>query len=242
MGVVRLALQVCGWLIGIPLQLLILTALLRGGYRRYPFLFLYILGDFFTTVADIPASWAYIQGVHSTLGSIWWSGQVVSHLLVYAAVFSLLYRATDRQPGRRSFRIAIGIAAAAFAGGSLAIHVYAGAESWHAAWLRDLAFCAAILDLILWTFLIAKRSADNQLLLLSSGLGVQFCGEAIGEALRQLAVHDRSRALSLTGAWVMVISYLLFLFIWWRALRTAEDPAGRRHKLPEIKAEQVRGQ
>jgi hypothetical protein len=223
---VRLALQVCGWLIGIPLELLILAALLRGGYRRYPFLFLYILGDFFTTVADIPASWAYIQGAHNTLGSVWWVGQVVSQLLVTPAVFSLLYRATDSQPGRRSFRIAI-LLEAALAGGSLVFHVYTGAGSWHAAWLSDVYFCSAIIDLILWISLIAQRRADNQLLLLSSGLGVQFCGQAIGEALRQLAVHSRSRTLSLGGAWVMVISYLLFLFIWWRALRTVENPAGR---------------
>ena len=114
-----------------------------------------------------------------------------------------------------------------FAGGSLAIHVYAGTPSWHAAWIRDLNFCAAILDLVLWSFLIAKRGPDSQLLLLSSGLGVQFCGGAIGEALRQLAVHNRSRALSLSGGVVMLLSYLLFLFIWWRALRTAEDPAAR---------------
>lgn len=223
----RLAIQVCSWLIGLPLELLILAALLRGGFRRFPFLLLYILGDFLTTVADIPASWAYLQGSRSALGSVWWLDQVVSQLLVYAAVSSLLYRATDGQAERRRSRIAIVLAAVAFAGGSMAIHVYAGSESWHAAWLRDLNFCSAILDLILWSFLIARRRADSQLLLLSSGLGVQFCGGAIGEALRQLAVHNHSRALSLGGGLVMLVSYLLFLFIWWRALRTADNPAAR---------------
>jgi hypothetical protein len=227
MGVVRLAIQICGWLVGIPLELLILGALLRGGYRRYPLVFLYAVGEFLATVAEIPASWAYFQGAKNTYGTVWWLDQAVLQLLVYSAVFSLLYRATDSQPGRRSFRIAIVLGAAIIAGGSLAIHAHTGAASWHAAWSRDLNFSAVILDLILWTFLIAKRGADSQLLLLSSGLGIQFCGGAIGEALRQLAVHNRSRAISLTGGVVMLVSYLLFLFIWWRALRTAENPAVR---------------
>jgi len=227
MGVVRLAIQICGWLVGIPLELLILAALLRGAYRKYPFVFLYAVGEFLTTVAEAPASWAYIQGAHSTLGAVWWLDQLVIQLLIYAAVISLLYRATDSQPGRRGLRIAVVLGAAVFAGGSLAVHFYWGGGSWHAAWMRDLNFCSAILDLILWTFLIAKRSTDTQLLLLSSGLGIQFCGDAIGEALRHLAIHDRSRAISLTGGLVIMGSDLLFLFIWWRALRTAEDPAAR---------------
>jgi hypothetical protein len=227
MGVVRLALQICGWLVGIPLELLILAALLRGGYRRYPFIFLYALGEFLTTVAEAPANWAYLQGMKSTYGAVWWLDELVMQLLVYAAVFSLLYRATGSQPGHRSFRLATILGAAAFAGGSLAIHAYMGAESWHVAWIRDLDFCSVIIDLILWSFLIAQRRADHQLLLLSSGLGVQFCGGAIGQALRQLAMRDHSRALSRTGGVLIMVSYLLFLFIWWRALRTAEGPARR---------------
>ncbi|MGP8244981.1 MAG: hypothetical protein ACLQVN_10740 [Bryobacteraceae bacterium] len=224
----RLAIQICGWLVGIPLELLILGALLRGGYRRYPLVFLYAVAEFLATVAEIPASWAYFQGAKSTLGAVWWFDQTLLQLLVYATVLSLLYRATDSRPGRRSLRIAIILGAAIFAGGSLGIHLHTGDGSWHAAWSRDLNFTAVIVDLILWTFLIAKRSADSQLLLLSSGLGVQFCGGAIGEALRQLALQNRSRALSLAGGLVMLVSYLMFLFIWWRALRTAENPAVRR--------------
>jgi len=224
---VRLALQICGWLVGIPLELLILAALLRGGYRRYPFVFLYAVGEFLTTVAEVPASWAYSHGVRNTYVSLWWLDQVTLQLLVYAAVFSLLYRATGSQPGHRSFRLATILGAAAFAGGSLAVHYYMGAGSWHAAWIRDLNFCSVIIDLILWSFLIAQRRADHQLLLLSSGLGVQFCGGAIGQALRQLAMRDHSRALSRTGGVLIMVSYLLFLFIWWRALRTAEGPARR---------------
>ncbi|MGA2119173.1 MAG: hypothetical protein ABSH56_31025 [Bryobacteraceae bacterium] len=222
----RLALQICGWLVGIPLEVMILAALLRGGFRRYPFVFFYAVGEFLTTVADVPASWAYAHGARNTYVAIWWLNEVLLLVLVYAAVFSLLYRATDAEPGRRSFRLAI-LGVIVFGAGSLAIHAFAGAGSWRAAWLREMYFSAAVLDLILWTFLISKRRADHQLLLLSSGLGVQFCGQAIGESLRQLAVRDHSRMLSLGGAAVMVISYLLFLFIWWRALRTAEGPARR---------------
>jgi hypothetical protein len=35
----RFAIQLCGLVVGLPLQLLIIGTLLRGGYRRFPFLF-----------------------------------------------------------------------------------------------------------------------------------------------------------------------------------------------------------
>jgi hypothetical protein len=78
----------------------------------------------------------------------------------------------------------------------------------------------------LWALLIASRGMDHQLLLLSGGLGIQFTGEAIGTSIRQLALRTRSRAMSLTGAVVILLADLAILYIWWQALRTA--PARRQ--------------
>ena len=50
----RFALQVAGYAVGLPLEVLIIAALLRGGYRRFPFVFIYTVIDFLTTVLEIP--------------------------------------------------------------------------------------------------------------------------------------------------------------------------------------------
>jgi hypothetical protein len=95
-----------------------------------------------------------------------------------------------------------------------------------APWTRDLSFCSAILDLALWALLIVSRGMDHRLLLLSGGLGIQFTGEAIGESIVQLALRTRSHAMSLTGAVIILLADLVFLYIWWQALRMA--PVGKQ--------------
>ena len=59
----RFAIQLCGLMIGLPLQILIIATLLRSGYRRFPFLFAYIVGDFLTTVVDVPSAVGYRRGM-----------------------------------------------------------------------------------------------------------------------------------------------------------------------------------
>jgi hypothetical protein len=73
----------------------------------------------------------------------------------------------------------------------------------------------------LWAMLIAAREKDHRLLLLSGGLGIQFTGDAIGRSIRQLALRTRSHGVSLSGAVLMMLADLTFLYIWWQALRTA---------------------
>jgi len=84
---------------------------------------------------------------------------------------------------------------------------------------RDLNICAVILDLILWSLLLAARRPDRRLLLLSGGLGLQLTGAIMGESLRQLA-----RGLYLPGTLLEVTTGVLGLYIWWRALRTIPVP------------------
>src|ERR1039458_2618832 len=55
----RQVLQVCAYLFGVPLELMVIAALLRGEYRRYPFIFLYAVVDLLTTILEIQPSMAY---------------------------------------------------------------------------------------------------------------------------------------------------------------------------------------
>ncbi|HEX7425297.1 MAG TPA: hypothetical protein VF311_15630, partial [Terriglobales bacterium] len=56
------AFQVCAYLVGLPLALMVIVVLLRGEYRRYPFIFLYAVVDLLTTILEIQPSMAYGSG------------------------------------------------------------------------------------------------------------------------------------------------------------------------------------
>jgi hypothetical protein len=221
----RFAILLCGWAIGLPLQILIIGTLLRGGYRRFPFLFAYVIGDFLTTVADVPSAIGYYggtQGAMFAFPAVYWFGIVVMQVLVYAVVMSLIYQATSKLRSRRIVRVSLIAGAMLFAGISYLIHrnPALNSGSFMTPWTRDLNFCSAILDLALWALLIAAREKDQCLLLLSGGLGIKFTGEAVGTSIRQLALRTRSRTLSLSGGVLMLLANLIFLYIWWQAFRT----------------------
>ena len=229
----RIALQVCGWLIGLPLEFLIIAALLRGGYRRFPLIFIYVIGDFLTTVVELPSALGYNRGMQwaaNALPAVYWLDEVIMQVLVYAVVMSLIYQATDKLRSRRIVRALLIAGAILFAGISFLIHrdTALNVGSFMTPWTRDLNLCSAILDLALWALLIASREKDHRLLLLSGGLGIQFTGEAIGTSIRQLALRTRSRAMSLTGGVTMLLAGLVFLYIWWQALRAAPARQQRR--------------
>jgi len=222
----RFAIQLCGLVIGLPLQLLIIGALLRGSYRRFPFLFAYMVGDFLTTVVEVPSAVGYDRGVQwaaFAFPALYWFNIVVMQVLVYAVVMSLIYQATAKLRSRRIVRVSLIAGALLFAGVSYLIHRNPALNtgSFMTPWIRDLNLCSSVLDLALWALLIAAREKDHRLLLLAGGLGIQFTGEAIGTSIRQLALRTHSRAMSLTGGVTMVLANLIFLYIWWQALRTA---------------------
>ena len=222
----RFAIQLCGVLIGLPLEFLIIAALLRGGYRRFPFILVYTIADFLATVIELPYALGYVRGMPwaaNALASVYWLDETILQVLVYAVVMSLIYQATGKLRSRRIVRTALIAGAILFAGISLLIHRNPALNmgSFMTPWIRDLNFCSAILDLALWMLLIGSREKDHRLLLLSGGLGIQFTGEAIGESTRNLAMRSHSRPISLFGNSLIMLTNLLFLYIWWQALRTA---------------------
>jgi hypothetical protein len=146
-------------------------------------------------------------------------------VLVYAVVMSLIYQATGKLQPRRIVRASLIAGAILFAGISFLAHWSPALNrgSFMTPWTRDLNFCSAILDLALWMLLIAAREKDHRVLLLSGGLGIQFTGEAVGESTRDLAMRNHSRPISFLGSALIMLTNLLFLYIWWQALRTAPE-------------------
>lgn len=234
----RFALQVVGWALGLPLEVLIITALLRGGYRRFLFIFVYIVTDLLTTVVEMPAALGYVRrtGEGSLYASVYWIDEAVLQVLIYAVVISLIYDASRHLRSRRVVRIGLIAAAVLIAGTSFLIHYQPGLRrgEYMTPWTRDLNFCSAILDLGLWALLIGSRSRDHQMLLLSGALGIKFAGESIGESVRQIAIHSRSRPISMTGNVIIMLANIFFFYVWWQALRAPnnETPSRRNNLEP----------
>ena len=231
----RFALQLCAWIVGIPLQLMVIAALVRGAWRQYLLLFVYSITAFLIAVAEIPSYLAKYSGqadAQSALSKWYWYDDVILETLLYTVVIALIYRATERMQPRALIRTLLTAAALIFAGVSLYVHYSPtlGRGEWMNPWTRDLSFCSMVLDLALWTFLISSKKKDPQLLLVSGGLGIQFAGSAIGDAIQDLAAkayhaHQFSTGvvtvMSRSGAIFSTLTGFACLFIWWHAFRNA---------------------
>jgi hypothetical protein len=79
---------------------------------------------------------------------------------------------------------------------------------------RDLSFCTALLNLVLWSALLRNRKRSVELLLVSGGIGLQTTAKAVGHSLRSLSLATKT-----PGNFIVVLGHLLCLFIWWRTFR-----------------------
>lgn len=234
-----LAFQYTSWLIGLGLELLIIGSLLRGAYRRFPLLLVYSVALFLTTVIEISVNQAYFSGTalaHSR-ATFYWVDEGIREGLQFAVVLSWAYLATANLRSRNLVRVALIAGGIVVAGSSFLIHHQVqlaagiGRWRWMTLWVRDIAFAAAIVDLAVWTLLLAYRHKDSQLLLLTGALGIQFAGDAIGESVRFLL---KSTAIG-PGEVVEMLASLATLWIWWQALRRPvylRVPAGAGVALP----------
>lgn len=216
----REAVQYLSLMLWLPLVLLVIAALLRGPYRRYPFLFAYILASFLTAVVELAVYVSYPPGAE--LAHRWaiyyWIDDGIRQGLLLTVVISLIYQATRGVRGRALIRVSLVIAAILVAGTSFLIH-YSPQDAfskWMTLWTRDLDLTSAILDLALWMLLLNARKYDVEVLMLSGALGIRFAGEAIGHALR-----NQFPAILLAADTTVVLANLACLYIWWQVFRTS---------------------
>jgi hypothetical protein len=223
-----LALQIFGFVAAISLQLLILNAMRKGAWRKYPFVFMYVAFDLITNVQDIQPTLTYktlsAAARKEWIRVYWWDERIIQALL-FMLVISLIYRASTPSGPRRTLLLLL-------IGGSLLValvsaliyfdpHVTTG--KWMTLWTRNMNFCAAILDLALWATLIRKREKDQRTLMIAGALGLQFTAGAIGQALR-----DVSHSLVDLSSVIIVSANLICLYIWWQAFRRPYRPTQLR--------------
>ena len=231
----QLGIQIAAYLIGLSLGLMVMATLLRGEWKKYPFVFAYVLGDFLTTVVEIRPGLQYAnataQARRAYTWLYWWDERIMQALM-FLLVMSLIYRAAAHMKARNTLMLAVSFGILLFAGVTLFVYFDAtpGVPSgkWMTPWLRNLNFSAAIVDLGLWAQLIGARRKDYTLLLVSGALGIQFTGGAIGQAVRQIS-HSSAQV---TGYFIS-LSNLICLFIFWQAFRmSAASPDSKPHGPP----------
>jgi hypothetical protein len=215
--------QICTYVLWFPMQVLVISSIWRAGARRFILFLAYSVVSLLVAFAQIPASVARFQ--HRTMAP-WYTlvhsvGQGITYALALAVVLNLIHRASESATGRNILRLVVNLGSLAMVGVSLFFHYDSRLtiEKWVIPWTRDLNFMAAILDLVLWSLLLASRKKDNRLLMLTAGLGIMFAGETIGSALQTMAIRYRSTLLVYTSVPFVLGVDLAFMYIWWQAFR-----------------------
>ena len=217
----RLALQILGYIAAFCLQVMILQSMRHGAWRRYPLLFVYVVADLLTNLIELRPTLmieSLSKAEQRQFSLIYYWDETIIQAILFLLVISLIYRASTDVRARRMLLAALVCGSILFALISLALHydpnVIPG--KWMNRWTRDMNFCAAILDLMLWATLIRTRQKDSTTLMISGGLGIHFTAGAIGQALRDLT-HSSVDVTSV----IMVSANLACLYIWWQALRVS---------------------
>jgi len=210
-------LQMCAYLLGGPLDLMVVAVLLRGEYRRYPIIFLYAVVDLLTTILEIQPSLAYRSGTleaRHRWAQMFWFNEQIMQVLVFLLVISLVYSAAKHLRTHRTLLFGMICGTLVVAAISFWSHYDPNLVlgRYMTPWTRDLNFCAAVLDFGLWALLISSSKKDYKLLLVTSALGIQLTGGAIGQSLRNMSPGIVAAA----SDFAMVTS-LTRVFIWWRA-------------------------
>lgn len=223
--------------IGIPLEILVIVAMVRArAFRTFPFVFAYASAILIASLIEIPAYLAHFTGAprSRTRAFYYWLNEGILQMLIFLAVISLVYKATAALENRTPIRRGIIAGAVLFSAGSVGLHYDSNVVTgqWMTLVSRDLSFCTAVLDLALWMLLLSLRRGDHRILLLSGGLGIQFTGEAIGHSLRQIL----PRTLVLVGSTVVVVASLACLYVWWQAFRATAGEGPDLRAKGELKA------
>jgi hypothetical protein len=197
---------------GVGLQIMVLAALLRRGWRRFKGLFAYVVVLLLTT--GIEAEAFYNPDIYSRMSGYYWANDAVRQVLIFFLVLSLIRAGMVCDQGLLKGSRLLGPGVAAFS----IISLYMTRDPEFGVWMtqlsRNLGFVAVVLNLALWAVLIRSQQRDRTLLMISGGMGIQMAGKAIGHSLRQV-----SQVTVLPGDLIIVLSHLFCLYVWWQALR-----------------------
>ncbi|HUQ90075.1 MAG TPA: hypothetical protein VM120_00255 [Bryobacteraceae bacterium] len=206
--------------LALTLQVLLLQAMLRNAGRRYILLTLYICSLFLSTVMELSIRVSSSGRWTSTAKQYYFASEIIQQVLVFATILGFIYQQLGR--GETRVRVSRWLIPAAILAISLSVYFHQDARLnfWFTSVSRDLSFFATLLNLMLWGSLLRDRNRDARLLMVSGALGIQLAGNATGQGLRLLV--EWSRILLWMGNSVSSLTYLLSLYVLYRAFRKPE--------------------
>lgn len=218
--------------IALCLAVLTLQRLLSGWWRKY-YLLAAILVLQLAQMAPGIATYLNNGGWSLTNAQrMYWILSLSAQATMYLLVLQLIARVGKESPSHRLLLQALSVAAVVAAGISVLFHSDMRPNTFMTAVTRDLTFLAAVLNMILWRFLMRLKKRDMLLLAVSAGMGIQCTGDAIGHSLRMLgrqmgalsAMHD-------FGNVVMSLSAVVTLAVWHLAFSRAQySAAGEKRR------------
>jgi mRNA-degrading endonuclease toxin of MazEF toxin-antitoxin module len=204
--------------VGFLLEACVIHAMQKTSrYRTYPLLFSYVILLFLT--ASVEAALLFglpsLPANRKVYALYYWSNDAILQILIFAVMLSLIHRATEGFPRRWRWTVIPALIVTGILANSLyAIGSQPGVTRHMTVISRNLGFCTALLNAVLWAALMRNRRRSTELLLVSGGIGLQTTGKAIGHSLRALGTTSM-----LMGNLAVVLSHLLCLLIWWRTFR-----------------------
>lgn len=215
----------------------VLVLLLRGPFRRFWILLVYVAWELFATATLTIYDLLYAGAAQGKVQQaeavrlytrLYWSNDVIVDVLRFLLVIVLTYAATPEGAKRSSVgRILGGIVLVVMVLPFLLFPLHFApwpAASWFNSTSQLLNFGAAIMNLGLWGALLANRKRDPQFVAVSIGLGVVVTGAAVSYGLR----HLTSAQAILPNVFLM-LTQLAGWTIWCRAFW----PVPRRNPAPD---------
>jgi hypothetical protein len=223
------------------LAVLTLQRLLSGWWRQYYLLALILV---LLLVGVVPPIVSYVSNGNWTLSSaqkMYWVLALASQSAVFLFVLQLIYRVGRQVQARARLIRMLTLGAFLVAAGSVLVHFEKRPNAFMTSVTRDLTFITALLNMVLWRFLIQWRKRDILLLAVSAGLGIQCAGDAIGHSFRMLAREIGSaRAIHDIGNILMSLASVVTIAIWHAAFsRSRYKPANDSNPPAEPELEPV---
>lgn len=202
----------------VTLTVLTLQRLLSGWWRTY-YLLVLVLVLGFAAVVPLFASWA--SNGNWKLPSaqrLYWMQALAYQIAISLLVLQLIYRAGRETPSRATLIRVLTVGSIFAALVSVTVHFDKKPNTFMASVTRDLTFLAALLNMVLWRFLMQVRKREFLLLAVSAGVGIQCTGDAIGHSFRIVAKQVGSADLIYEiGNILMSLVAVMTVAIWYIA-------------------------
>jgi len=207
-------------LVGVILLSMVVSTMLRGSWRRYPFVFSYAVFAILSTVFQ-NALRHYYGPRSPQFVRAYWALDFVATLLVLLVIIHLIRAAMAGHPYRNPVFVGLLLGVVVTAAGSIFLMEAFSRSFTLGRWMtevgRDYYFSAVLLNAILWCVLV-RRNQDKQLFLLTSGLGLKLTGAAMAHALRL------AHAPLWLGNNILMVTYMLSIYVWYVALAKVPEP------------------